>query len=69
MNIQFAMVEDNFYKSPFLNMLTSNQMGNLVTVSVYKKATHTNKILSFESNHPTSHNITSIKTMFQRINT
>ncbi len=48
--------------------LTRTNDGTIHT-QVYRKQTHIDQILNYNSNHPTQHKISCIKTLFNRINT
>ncbi len=49
-------------------LITKTDNGTLNT-EVYRKKTHTHQILNYNSNHPTQHKISCIKTLFNRIDT
>ena len=49
-------------------LITRTDNGTLNT-QVYRKKTHTDQILNYNSNHPTQHKISCIKTLFNRIDT
>ena len=69
-NIKFTMEEEqnNQLASVFDILLTRTDNGTIQT-QVYRKKTHTNQLLNYNSNHPTQHKISCIKTLFNRIDT
>ena len=68
-NIKFTKEEEHDNQLAFLDVLiTKTDDGNLNT-EVYRKKTHTDQILNYNSNHPTQHKISCIKTLFNRIDT
>ena len=68
-NITFTKEEEHDNKLAFLDvLLTKTDDGNLNT-QVYRKKTHTDQLLNYNSSHPTQHKISCIKTLFNRIDT
>ncbi len=68
-NIKFTKEEEHDNQLAFLDVLiTKTENGNLNT-EVYRKKTHTDQILNYNSNHPTQHKISCIKTLSNRIDT
>ena len=68
-DIKFTMETENNNKLAFLDVLiTRNASGELHT-EVYRKGTHTDQILSYNSNHPKCHKRSCIRTLFRRIET
>ena len=66
-NITFTKEEEHDNKLAFLDvLLTKTDDGNLNT-QVYRKKTHTDQLLNYNSNHPTQHKVSCIKTLFNRI--
>ena len=64
--IQFTLEREKDRDLPFLDLNVSRGVqGNLET-SVYRKPTHTNKYLAFDSHHPICHKKSVAKTLFRR---
>ena len=59
--------EEHNNQLAFLDVLLTNNGTN--NTQVYRKKTHTNQVLNFNSNHPTQHKIICIRTLFNRIDT
>ena len=58
-NIKFTNEEEHDNKLAFLDVLiTKTDNGTLTTQVSYRKKTHTDQILNYNSNHPTQHNTT-----------
>ena len=49
---------------PFLNVLIECQLDGSVLTSVFRKPTHTDKYLDFQSHHPMAHKISVIRTLY-----
>ena len=54
-NVQFTVEKETESKLAFLDTMTTRDNTNTIQVSVYRKPTHTNKYLDFNSHHPTTH--------------
>ena len=66
-SIQFTPERDKDRHFPFLDLNVSRGVqGNLET-SVYRKSTHTNKYLAFNSHHPICHKKSVAKTLLRRV--
>ena len=61
-NIQFTKEIEENGKLPFLDCLVSRNNNELHT-TVYRKPTHTNRLLDKSSYNPTSHKATTIRTL------
>jgi len=64
-DIQFTKEIEENGKLPFLDCLVSRDNNELRT-TVYRKPTHTNRLLDESSYNPTSHKATTIKTLTRR---
>nr|VZI11478.1 unnamed protein product [Spirometra erinaceieuropaei] len=67
--IQFTMEEENNGVLPFLDVQVSRQEDGTLQTGVFRKATDTEKILHYNSNHPLSHKRSCVRTLFRRIHT
>nr|VZI44724.1 unnamed protein product [Spirometra erinaceieuropaei] len=67
--IQFTMEEENNGVLPFLDVQVSRQEDGTLQTGVFRKATDTEKILHYNSNHPLSHKRSCVRTLFRRIYT
>ncbi|BHF74631.1 hypothetical protein SprV_0501771700 [Sparganum proliferum] len=54
---------------PFLDIQVSRQEDGTLQTGVFRKATDTEKILHYNSNHPLSHKRSCVRTLFRRIHT
>ena len=68
-NIKFTKEEEHDNKLAFLDVLITRTDNGTLNTQVYRKKTHTDQILNYNSNHPTQHKISCIKTLFNRIDT
>lgn len=66
--IRFTSEEESENRLPFLDVTVGRREGNLTT-SVYRKGTHTNRVLSFDSHHPLSAKKAVIISLFDRTKT
>ena len=66
-DIQFTREIEEDGKLPFLDCLVSHDNNELRT-TVYRKPTHTDRLLDESSYNPTSHKATTIKTLTRRAN-
>ena len=68
--IQFTVEkESEDGKLPFLDVCLCRETDGSVTTSVYRKATHTNQYLSFDSHHPMAHKAAVVRTLISRAST
>ena len=65
-DIQFTREVEEDGKFPFVDCLVSRQENTLLT-TVYRKPTHTDRLLDKSSYNPTSHKATTIKTLTKRV--
>jgi hypothetical protein len=61
-NIKFTKEEEHDNKLTFLDVLITKTDNGTLTTQVYCKKTHTDQILNYNSNHPTQHKVSCIKT-------
>ena len=54
---------------PFLDVLLTREEDGTVSTSVYRKPTHTDQYLVFESHHPMAHKRAVVKTLMHRAET
>ena len=64
--VQFTVEEESDGRLAFLDVQLSRSDDGTVSTSVYRKATHTNQYLAFESHHPIAHKVTVVKTLMSR---
>ncbi|BHF78339.1 hypothetical protein SprV_0602145200 [Sparganum proliferum] len=67
--IQFTMEEEKDGTLSFLDVRITRQEDGTLQTGVFRKATNTEKILHYNSNHPLSHKRSCVRTLFRRINT
>ncbi|BHF63499.1 hypothetical protein SprV_0200649100 [Sparganum proliferum] len=67
--IQFTMEEETNGVLSFLDVQVSRQEDGTLQTGVFRKATDTEKILHYNSNHPLSHKRSCVRTLFHRMHT
>ncbi len=67
-SIQFTYEGEEDGKMPFLDTLLVRKETGEVKILVYRKSTHTDQYLSFESHHPLNHKLGVIRTLLDRCN-
>ena len=55
-HLQFTIELDQNQRLPFLDTITTRSNGR-VTVDIYRKPTHTDKYLHYDSHHPIQHKL------------
>ena len=63
-NIKFTKEEEDNNQLAFLDILLTRTDDGTINTQVYRKKTHTDQILNFNSNHPTQHKISCIRILF-----
>ena len=68
-NIKFTQEEISNNKLAFLDAQVNIKQDRTLSCTVYRKPTHTDQYLQFESHHPLIHKLGVIRTLFHRANT
>ena len=68
-SIQFTCEMESNGCLPFLDVLMSRQPDGSIRTSVYRKGTHTDRYLDYNSNHPLSHKKSVASTLINRAHT
>ena len=68
-NIKFTKEEEDNNQLAFLDILLTRTDDGTINTQVYRKKTHTDQILNFNSNHPTQNKISCIRSLFNRTDT
>ena len=63
-SIKFTFEVEENEKLAFLDTAITHHKDGSLTTSVYRKKTHTDKYLSFESHHPIAHKLSVVNTLF-----
>ena len=64
-NKKFTKEEEENSQLAFLDVLLTRTDDGTINTQVYRKKTHTDQILHFNSNHPTQHKISCIRSLFK----
>ena len=65
-SIRFTMETENDYKLAFLDTAVSREPDGRLTTSVYRKPTHTDQYLAYDSHHPQSVKRCIVKCLYER---
>ena len=65
-NIQFTVEKESDGQLPFLDVLVTREEDGTISTSVYRKPTHTDQYLAFESHHPMGHKRAVVRTLMHR---
>ncbi|KER32502.1 hypothetical protein T265_01382 [Opisthorchis viverrini] len=68
-DIKFTMEEENNNKLAVLDVLVTRLSNGQMQTEVHRKATHTDQILSYDSNHPKCHKQSCIRILLKRTET
>nr|VZI31837.1 unnamed protein product [Spirometra erinaceieuropaei] len=68
-DIQFTMEEEENNQLAFLDVLVCRKDCGGLKTKVFRKATNTMQVLSFNSNHPISHKRSCVRTLYRRVET
>ena len=67
-SIKFTMEMEDNGKIAFLDALIHRDEGGVLTSTVHRKETHTNRYLHFKSNHPIAHKRSVVSSLLDRAN-
>ena len=68
-NIQFTVERESEGQLPFLDVLLTREDDGGISTSVFRKATHMDQYLAYESHHPTAHKKAVVRTLMCRAET
>nr|VZI36756.1 unnamed protein product [Spirometra erinaceieuropaei] len=68
-DIQFTMEEEENNQLAFLDVLVCRKDCGGLKTKVFRKATNTMQVLNFNSNHPISHKLSCVRTLYRRVET
>ena len=67
--IKFKMEKEKDRQIAFLDVLLTRTDNGTIETQVYRKETHTDQILNYNSNHPTQHKISCLRTLLNHTET
>ena len=67
-SIKFTLEIEEDHQLAFLDTIVTHHSDGFFSTAVYRKKTHTDKYLSFDSHHPLAHKVAVAKTLFIRAN-
>ena len=65
-SIKFTHEPEKNGQIPFLDTIITRREDGSIKLLVYRKATHTDQYLSFQSHHPLRHKLAVIRTLLER---
>ena len=65
-SIQFTLERESDGKLPFLDLLLERHPDGSISTSVFRKSTHTDRYLDFDSHHPLIHKTAVVRTLQHR---
>jgi methionine-rich copper-binding protein CopC len=65
--ITFTMAKEQDRQIPFLDILLTRTDNGSIETHIYRKKTHTDHILNYNSNHPTQQNFSCLRTPFNHV--
>ena len=68
-SINFTVEVEKDNQIPFLDILLTHEADGSINTAVYRKPTHTDKYLDYQSHHPLSHKLSVVSTLYRRVDT
>jgi hypothetical protein len=68
-SLKFTIETEKDFKLNFLDVLVTRSTNGTLETSIFRKDTNTDKVLHFDSLHPTIHKRSCVKTLYDRITT